>query len=904
MASFKKQSVLNTNPELNNPELFHRDSRTMWMRIQSAVNVSFPLLIAACGIALFMFPQNGDFIFAFAICLKLTNSREKHEYPFDAPEWEQFISKKESLKDAVKAGHLIPQRKRGNGTLIFGFEFFLRRLLVSNPDMETRHTLVMGSTGSGKTVLILTLLFQALLQPGGTSAVIVDGKADIKLFWTIFAILKRLDRLHDLLVLNFLTPMDSLDTTNMHDDDRISNNMNILNAGTPDQMKTITMGLGRETDGGDSSFWEGRSSTMIGGAYQYLAYERDVEGLDLNIEVVRNFLVIKTMLKKAARKDVPLKYRQPLQQYLKTLPSISDAIFDMTEEQIDNLDLNSKADEQHTYCVMMISETMADLSETMGHIFVTKLSEVNMTDVCLGGRVLLVLLPSIAKNPDSVAALGRLLLQGLRPILMRAAGYKLQGSRITTVDNRPSSARYPVRLFFDEYGMYAVKGFYMIVALVRSYGFHVLFGAQTAGMFQKVCGRDEYEALMGNLNNKFILKNEDHGESLQLALGRTGKVFGSRQDRIENNLAGAVHDNDDVRVEEKDTVNAKMLASAEPGEGLYIFGGDVYPFRALKLDFPDVETSRLNYFAQVLEPSDDEVETAKRQQLVKSNEYVQQANDYIDSNVEMLEFLELKNNLTEVRALNLTENISKQMMMAIGLGIIKEDATLITESAIEEIEEIRPEESSVDVFDEELVGLAQTDAEVQIMGSMEAYNEEVSAFNDELDFNDFENTYSDEDWPEEEHDFDSIMQYNNFYAEGPFEHSTSEEVVSPPAYLSTQDLGTNKETSEVDLANFDNDAYGELDIAYNSRYVSSNLSDPFLESAQENNKGTISGTTIDINLLAGLDEPNAERATEAAINQVKDILEYPKEELQSEPLGDEEVSDIVEKTLQSLGLSE
>ncbi|MBO0237293.1 hypothetical protein, partial [Vibrio parahaemolyticus] len=77
--------------------------------------------------------------------------------------------------------------------------------------------------------------------------------------------------------------------------------------------------------------------------------------------------------------------------------------------------------------------------------------------------------------------------------------------------------------------------------------------------------------------------------------------------------------------------------------------------------------------------------------------------------------------------------------------------------------------------------LAQTDAEVQIMGSMEAYNEEVSAFNDELDFNDFENTYSDEDWPEEEHDFDSIMQYNNFYAEGPFEHSTSEEVVSPPA---------------------------------------------------------------------------------------------------------------------------
>ena len=709
MASFLQQSKVNTNPELHDPKLFMKDSRTFWMRLKCDFNKLFPLLLVLCGIALFLMPEHGDFIFAFAIGMRLVNSRKDCEYPFDAPEWSKLIEK-DSLRDTIKQGHLIPKRRQGKGTLIFGIEYLRRRLLVSNPDMETRHSLVLGSTGSGKTVLILTLLFQALLQPGGTSAVIVDGKADIALFWVIFAILKRVDRLDDLLVLNFLTPMDCLDTRNMHDEDRISNNMNILNKGTPDQMKTITMGLGRQSEGGDSSFWEGRSSTMMGAVYQYLVYERDVEGLDLNIEVVRDFLIVKDMLQVASRKDVHVKHRRPLQQYLKTLPGISEQMFSMSAQEIEKLELYQKAEEQHTYNVMMVSETMSDLTDTMSHIFVTKLSEVNMTDVCLGGRVLLVLLPSIAKNPDSVAALGRLLIQGLRPILMRAAGFKLQGNRITTLENRPSSASYPVRLFLDEWGMYGVKGFYVIVALVRSYGFHVLFGAQTAGMFERVCGRQEYEALIGNLNNKYILKNEDHGESLNLAMGRTGKIYTSRQDKIETSVTGAVHDRDDVRVEQTDMVNARMLASAEPGEGLYIFGGHVYPFKVMQLDFPQVDTAKLNYFAQVLEPTQEEIDDAKRQCLIQSNEYVNQANDFVESSMELLESKELEASLSRIKALDITDNISKQVMLSVGLSILDLEDT----GSIDDGESSLPVDSEMMASEGENDSYIQ-DAELQIM---------------------------------------------------------------------------------------------------------------------------------------------------------------------------------------------
>nr|WP_137406618.1 type IV secretory system conjugative DNA transfer family protein [Vibrio chagasii]KAB0482405.1 TraM recognition domain-containing protein [Vibrio chagasii] len=873
MANFKKQSVNNINPELHDPNLFHRDSRPFTVQLGSFISQIFPLLLMLFGMLLFIAPEYGDFIFAFAVGVRLATTRKDHDYPFDAPEWSSYISKKESLGSAIQNGRLIPKREAGKGTLIFGIEYFKRRLLASNPDMETRHSLVMGSTGSGKTVLILTMLFQCLLQPGGTSAVIVDGKADIKLFWTIFAILKRLDRLHDFLVLNFLTPMDTLDTSNMHDDALISNNMNILNNGTPDQMKTLTMGLGRDSEGGDSSFWEGRTSTMIGASYQYLVYERDIEGLDLNIEVVRNFLVLRNMLKKASRKDVPLKYRLPLQQYLKTLPTISDSVFEQSESEIDQMDIYTKAEEQHSYNVMMVSETMSDLSETMNHIFVTKLSEVNMTDVCLGGRVLLVLLPSIAKNADSVAALGRLLLQGLRPILMRAAGYKLQGNRVT-LDNRPSSAKYPVRLFFDEYGMYAVKGFYVIVSLVRSYGFHVLFGAQTAGMFQRVCGREEYEALMGNLNNKFILKNEDHGESLSLALGRTGKVFGARQDKIENEVGGAVHEKDDVRVEANDMVNAQMLASATPGEGLYIYGGDVYPFKALELKFPEVDTSRLNYFSQVLDPSLDEIDDAKRQVLLKNSEYVEQANEFVNLEMEPLEFKELSCDLQYVRSLNITDNLSKQMMLALGRSVLE-----IAEEVVEEdvsVTDTIQESGFTESVDEEFGNISIDDAELQVIEAQSYQDDVAGEYNEEVDFSDYELYMGIQ--PDFQND-------ENDESDGNFESGSLDSAIN----------------GEVNIEAFKNTAYEDIQNQYKNRYVSSNLSNEQLQAALDDSQVDIKETVIDLSLFGGEDEATAVTGAEHAISKIKEVLNYPNSELPSEPISTENVNSVVEDTLNSLG---
>lgn len=285
----------------------------------------------------------------------------------------------------------------------------------------------------------------------------------------------------------------------------------------------------------------------------------------------------------------------------------------------------------------------------------------------------------------------------------------VQGRRSSVIENRVSSSKYPVRLFLDEYGMYGVKGFFVLVSLIRSYGFHILFGAQTAGMFKRAGGQEEYEALMGNLNTKVILKNEDHEESLRLVLGRTGKVFHARQDRMENGIAGAEHITDG-RIEEGDMVNARMLASANPGEGLYISGGDVHPFRALNLQIPELKSVRLNSFAQVLAPSEHEIlSVTKIHQPREEDDLIEYSSDGKNA----LTFDILRKGIDLASEKNV-ESIAKQVMLAFGLMQIghmnRDDSELTVETGDEE-----SFSSSNDV-------------------ESDSINDELIAFHDEPDF--------------------------------------------------------------------------------------------------------------------------------------------------------------------------
>lgn len=118
---------------------------------------------------------------------------------------------------------------------------------------------------------------------------------------------------------------------------------------------------------------------------------------------------------------------------------------------------------------MQMTEVMADLAETYSHIFAAKLGEVDYKDVVFNRRVLFVILPSLEKDPDALAGLGKLVVAGVRSALAPALGDELEGLKINVIDKKPTKCSVPFVMIMDEYGYYAVKGFAVVAAQAVRY---------------------------------------------------------------------------------------------------------------------------------------------------------------------------------------------------------------------------------------------------------------------------------------------------------------------------------------------------------------------------------------------------------------------------------------------------
>ncbi|MBF4443462.1 hypothetical protein EA908_26290, partial [Vibrio anguillarum] len=84
------------------------------------------------------------------------------------------------------------------------------------------------------------------------------------------------------------------------------------------------------------------------------------------------------------------------------------------------------------------------------------------------GQIIIVLLPTIEREPDAMAELGRMVVGSLRPALSPMLGFSLQGSKAQTVLSLPSNRIIPLRMYFDEILNYYVKGISNFLSLLRS----------------------------------------------------------------------------------------------------------------------------------------------------------------------------------------------------------------------------------------------------------------------------------------------------------------------------------------------------------------------------------------------------------------------------------------------------
>lgn len=362
-----------------------------------------------------------------------------------------------------------PNDKIGEGITFLGKEISSKlEIWTGNSDLRT-HMLVLGTTGSGKTEMLLGLVYNALVQNSGF--IYTDGKGDVALFNNVFRLARYLGREDDLVTINFLTSgRDFLDKQK----DRTTNTMNPFALGSSGMLIELIISL-MDDGGSGGDMWKGRAIAFVAGLTRALCFLRDRGYLLLDsntfieyfeLPVIERLVWDKTI--NVGGNDVKIedplfdKVLAPLKAFVLTLPGYKREAKGNQEQ---------KTVEQHGFITMQLTRLFGDMSFTYGYLFQTTLGEVDMYDVVINRRILVVLLPALERAPDSLKMLGKLIVGAIKQMMAGCLGNRLEGSVREIVTARPTNAAVPFYVVLDEYGYYAVLGFAVAPAQARSLGF-------------------------------------------------------------------------------------------------------------------------------------------------------------------------------------------------------------------------------------------------------------------------------------------------------------------------------------------------------------------------------------------------------------------------------------------------
>ena len=329
----------------------------------------------------------------------------------------------------------------------------------------------------------------------------------------------------------------------------------------------------------------------------------------------------------------------PLRSYLLTLPGYQKAKFKNQE---------TKTLEQHGYIVMQLGRIFNDLTFNYGHIFKTRVGDVDFYDVVINRRLLVVLLPALERAPDSMRMLGKMIVGSIKQMMAGCLGNRVEGVVREIIDSRPTGSQFPFYTILDEYGYYAVVGFAVAPAQARSLGFSVTFAAQDFSSLKK-SSAEEADATWENTNIRAVgrLTSGTESETWRRVQGAAAESSQAMLGNFERS-SGAVNDkfrqSDSIAIEQRSRLNYDDVAMQENGEFTFLIGkksqggksGGVALIRGLGFYTagPAPKEMRINDFIPVEppEPADLPQNRQSRQALVdslKDGSFAKRVNDVV-----------------------------------------------------------------------------------------------------------------------------------------------------------------------------------------------------------------------------------------------------------------------------------
>lgn len=458
------------------------------------------------------------------------------------------------------------------------------------------HTLVFGTTGSGKTEVLLSMAANSLCM--GSGVIFSDAKATPDLTWRIHAVARLLGRDDDMLAINYITGTSKYQEITP---ERRTNTNNPWATGTADALMQILSALMSQS-GGDNKVFEDKGTALMTSILYALVDLRDKGEITMGIETIRNHLTLSRVIELRENTKISERVRRIVLAYLES--SLAG--------YIDGAPADKQVDEthrQHGFATAYFSRALSSLTDTYGNIYLTTMGEVDYYDVVVNRRILVTSLPALEKSPQELSNLAKVNFAGLRDALRVGLGQYLEGSREEVLDSLPTASNVPMLTIGDEMAYQMVDGFAIAAAQARGLGFAMVYGAQDfAGMAKN--NEREAQQIVSNTRTKLLMALEDPTDTWELFQKLAGEALVSQAEHFEKRKRPFFADYADshgARFERRSRVDIRDMRDMVEGEAVVFFGSQILQSNTFFVDVEPQRHFRINRFLCVgdPEPGDD-----------------------------------------------------------------------------------------------------------------------------------------------------------------------------------------------------------------------------------------------------------------------------------------------------------
>lgn len=509
---------------------------------------------------------------------------------------------------------------KGQGIMYLGNEEKTGEECWFSNEQARTHILYLGTTGSGKTVGLTSTVANAMCWASGF--VFIDGKADTDLWSNLSALVRRFGRDDDLFVLNYMTG---------NSDKRApSNTMNPFSSGSASYLTNMLVSLMPEAEG-DNAMWKERAVSLVSSLMPALTWKRDNQDIPLSVGTIRNYMALNNVVRLSRDEVLPKKIRDSIRGYLETLPGYNDNAFDDEgrekppgpgQPMIDT----TTARQQHGYLTMQFTRSLQSLGDDYGYIFDTQAADVDMLDVVLNRRVLIVLIPALEKSADETANLGKIVAATLKGMMGSTLGSTVEGSTATVIENKPTNSATPFMTVFDEVGYYTAAGMAVMAAQARSLGFCLIYAAQDLPALEKRV-KEEARSITANCNIKIFGKLEDPTQTKEFFDKTVGSSFVTEVSSF-TTQPGSLHhtyyDSYQASVQLRGNASYDALKGFKSGQSVLCFGDVIRDVKIYYADPGHAKAMRVGRYMALPPPSEQMLKYSKqvtklRDMLVKKD---------------------------------------------------------------------------------------------------------------------------------------------------------------------------------------------------------------------------------------------------------------------------------------------